>query len=440
MKEALIRFLTNHGSQPEYDTFLLAVSGGVDSMVLAELFLEGRLRFAIAHVNHGLRGQESDLDEEFVRAWARKNDIPFFSLRIDLEKESQHSGLGYQEAGRNIRYQWFDSLRTNHSFRFVVTAHHADDRAETVLHRIIRGTGISGLRGIPEKRDAILRPLITYVKEEIVTYAREKHISWREDSSNRSEDYTRNRIRNSVFPLLEKLNPSVKSALLSLAEEAVEVHAVLSNLAEGFWKEHASPSYGAIRIKKFDVHQKGNEAILLCLALRKLGYYPLTSEQVNDLMENLPGKYLQSGHLRLYNDRESLFLVDQRNLSPGTEPIFISELLEGFPEGWTYKFLEGLPTDFNEGLCAYFDLDRLQFPLTLRSWQKGDRIRPFGMDGSMKVSDILIQAKIPLFLKEKQMVLLSQGKVIWVPGYRVAAEVCVGPQTRQILQICRPGM
>lgn len=438
MKESLLQFLSEHGYRAAEDNCLVAVSGGLDSMVLATLFHECGIRFSIAHVNHGLRGEESDTDEVFVKDWAEARAIPFHCLHINLDELSRTSGLGYQEAGRKIRYEWFEELCRKHLYRFVVTAHHANDRAETVLHRIIRGTGIAGLQGIPPQRDAVLRPLLAFSRNEILNYAQSQAIKWREDSSNQSTDYTRNQIRLQVLPLLEELNPSAVKSILNLANEAVEVQAFLNDQAEKFWNEHASPLHGAYAISKFRVHPEAHGALLLSIALRRRGFYPLVPGQLTDLMDSLSGKQLVSGNLRLYNDRDYLYLVDQRNQVPESGDFQISASLEGFPEGWTLEVLAGPVSEFATGSCAYFDLDLLQFPLILRRWQQGDRIRPYGLHGSMKVSDILTQAKVPLFLKERQPVLLSGETVIWVPGFRIASETSVNAETRRILKISSP--
>ncbi|MTI20094.1 tRNA lysidine(34) synthetase TilS [Fulvivirga sp. RKSG066] len=422
-------FIDQHQLFAEDDKILLAVSGGIDSVIMVHLFKEAGFKFAIAHCNFMLRGEASDKDETFVKTLAHDLGVDFFSKRFETKKYATHHNLSTQIAARDLRYGWFASLLNKEGFSYVATAHHINDSLETMLYNLTKGTGIAGLTGIPVKNDRIIRPMLFTERQEVERYAQEKEIKWREDASNASNDYSRNMIRNKVVPLLKEINPSLESTLQNTLLRLEGAAQALKQQVENFNTAYTTEQGVDVFINKTafkDLH--------LGLAAEVLKPFEFNFIQVKDIMSALEGegKVFDSVDYRLNIDRQSLIISPQELKIPG----------EAYIERGDTQFDNGLlsldiqlqeiksPPQFSQEE-ALIPVDKLKFPLTVRQWKEGDSFFPLGMRGKKKLSDFMIDNKIPLNLKQRVFVLESAGEIAWVIGHRLDERYKLLPDTKQ---------
>jgi tRNA(Ile)-lysidine synthase len=417
---------------------LLAVSGGVDSIVMCELFRQAGFPFGIAHCNFSLRGKESDEDEAFVEELAEKYGAAFYMTSFDTTAYAKKNKLSIQAAARALRYDWFSELAISYGYDHIATAHHRDDSIETFFINLIRGTGISGLHGILPRQENIIRPLLFTSKQEILAFAKKHKLAFREDSSNASDNYVRNKIRHHVIPLLKELNPDIAHTLLENMERLGMTEAIYLKEIEN-------------QRKKLIV-KKGDSIVLPIASLRKLEPLPaylfeffrpfgFNAADVRDIILSLDkhsGKQFFSDKYRLIRDRQELILQeidvekDQEHshirLPKGVEELSLKDLRLSFikKKRNTKTPIPKLKT------TAALDLDKLEFPLELRKWKTGDHFYPLGMKGKKKLSDFFVDQKFSLAKKEKTWLLLSEGNIVWVIGERIDDRFKVGPDTKQI--------
>jgi tRNA(Ile)-lysidine synthase len=430
---------------------LLAVSGGVDSVVMAQLFRAANLPFGIAHCNFQLRGPESDGDADFVEKIALDFDVPFFVKRFETSSYAQENGLSTQMAARELRYAWFAEIAASNGFGQVATAHHLNDSVETALLNFVRGTGLAGLRGIrptpslPMNRDrlgvGLLRPLLFASRAEIETYAHENRLAWREDSSNAEDDYARNFLRHRVVPLLEELNPNfLRTATRNMARVG-EAEDNFQFLLEDFLQ--LPPRAFESRVKKQLLSQLPHPAEALRRLLKPYGF---DAEQARQVAENLDHVGLEidstKGGCRLVVDREEIIITTESSTSAlKNESLLIQkdDLMVSLPDGSKmFLVLTESALPFPEGREAVaVDAERLAFPLTLRHWQPGDSFQPFGLGGqSQKLQDFFTNQKISRLEKEKIWLLLNgDGCPVWVVGWRADERFKVSVRTQKALKI-----
>ncbi len=436
----LQRFLNFSGEQRLFSSgsrVLLAVSGGVDSMVMAHLFSEAGTDHAIAHCNFSLRGEESDGDEEFVAAYAGERHIPFYKMRFDTLAHAATKKISVQMAARELRYEWFSSLVSREGFDCVAVAHNLNDNAETFLINLLRGTGLTGLTGMSQHHNGIIRPLLFATRNEIATFAAEKNISYREDSSNAQVKYTRNRIRHMVIPEMEKVNPGVLSAITDTMNHLASSSAIVDVYTEGLREYLFKSTRG--NISEADI--KGLLALKplaphIYELFRKYGISPRQTEEVISLLGSQTGKYLYTSTHRLLNDRGRIIITPRGEEEEEESDYIFSSLDEMRMSG---LFAELRITDPADGplpvspLTACLDLDRVSFPVKVRNWEPGDRFMPLGMKQMKKISDFLIDLKIPVTEKEKVLLLISGDDVMWVMGYRIDDRFRVTAHSGKIL-------
>lgn len=413
---------------------LLAVSGGVDSMVMAWLFRHSGTDHSVAHCNFSLRGDESDGDEEMVASWAADNNIPFYHKKFDTMGHAASRKISVQMAARELRYEWFASLLKSEGFDSVSVAHNLNDNVETFLINLMRGTGLNGLTGMKQNAGGVIRPLLFATRAEITAYADEQKIMYREDSSNSQLKYTRNRIRHTVIPMMERVNPGVLDAITDtmhhLASSSEIVDKYISQLSMELFKpsdEGAEAEIGSLtELTPAEPH-----------IFELFRQYGLSSRQTTEMIALLhsdTGKYLCTSSHRLLNDRGKI-IITSRSVEELPEYRFssivemrisglFSDLRIEEPTG------ESLPASH---LIASIDLGLVNFPVTVRPWEPGDRFRPLGMKKMKKISDFLIDLKVPVTEKEKVLLLLSAGEVMWVMGYRIDDRFRVTKQTARIL-------
>lgn len=402
---------------------ILAVSGGIDSMVMASLFVSSSYKkLAVAHANFGLRGAESDADEALVRSWAQEAGIPFYLRRFDTQSYARTRGYSIEMAARVLRYNWFEELRIELGADYVALAHHANDHAETILLNLTTGTGIRGLCGIPKQRGTIIRPMLDWERVQIEKYAQKMGIPYREDATNALCDFTRNRIRHKVLPELVKINPSVVRQLKENSAYWKEARNILEEVLEQKKASWCCMEDGAFIIDLEKMKGAGHTAYWLFELLHPYGFGSGQMRQIMDVLEAQPGHKVFSPTHILYKDRGVLAVfsrADEEHI-----PVIKIEYIDRA----TYV-LDKKPD------IAALDADMLPHPLTLRRWEPGDRFIPFGMNGSKKVSDFLTDLKLPLWEKERQWVLCHHADIVWVVSKRIDDRYKIGPTTSKVAKI-----
>ncbi|MCH2215260.1 MAG: tRNA lysidine(34) synthetase TilS [Flavobacteriales bacterium] len=425
------RFIANldrlriYGEEP----VLVAVSGGVDSMVLLHLCIEAGLKPVVAHANFKLRDEESDSDECFVKESCAELKIPFYSKEFSLKDKAS----GIQDSARKLRYHWFSSLMQQENLRFILTAHHLDDRIETFFINFMRGVGLKGLKSIPERNIRTYRPLFPFRKEELIEYAKRKKIAWREDASNQKDDYLRNRIRHHVTPNLEKLGKgSIELAGRSL-EFLAEADTYFKRAAGKFISNLDSNGF-ICKICDSDWDSLFDHPPLQKYVFEEFGFEVGQLAQLENLKSKYSGKQVIGKRFTAYRDRGMYILKD--NTCEKHKAQLLKNSHEGSiqaPVSLIWKSKE-LPSEFrgdhNE---AWLNVDKLNFPLTLRVWQDGDRFVPLGMKGSKKVSDFLVDIKMSVPEKERTFVLTSNDEICWLVGHRIDDRFKADANTKEAL-------
>ena len=418
-------------------TVLLAVSGGIDSMVMAELFHRSKISFAVCHCNFGLRGAESDADERLVADWAADRNVPFHSVRFDTKQRSEEWKKGTQETARILRYEWFDILRMEHKYAAIATAHHANDNAETLLINLFKGTGIAGLHGIQERNGFIIRPLLFAAREEIAAYAAENNISYREDASNASDDYLRNAVRHHIVPAVDKLFPDVIERLNESITRFGQAELLYDKAIEQYKKKLLDKRGNDIYIPILKL-QHVNPLGTICYELFKpYGFSSQQVEQVLKLLDSESGKYVGSESHKVIRNRN--FLIITSNTSSNADHIVV----EGYPctiqteHGKFHFSLDKKPSTIpSAATVACIDANFLTLPLTLRKWKTGDYFYPLGMGmKKKKLSKFFIDQKIPLHEKERVWVLECNKRIVWVAGMRLDDRFKIRKDTEEIVRI-----
>ncbi len=438
MQEKFEAFVREQKLFDKNDRVLVALSGGVDSVVLATLMLRSGYTFSVAHCNFHLRGEESNRDERFVRSWAEKNKIKLFVSEFDTYAYMQQKGISLEMAARELRYSMFKNLMTSQGFSLLATAHHADDSAETFFINLLRGTGIAGLHGILPKHDNIVRPLLFATRKDIFDFAKANNIPFVEDSTNEDTQFLRNKIRHRLFPLLKDLCPNfdtvIKKDIDRLRETEIVFRSVIERLrADIIEKESNICKINIDRLRKLHPIR-----ILLYELLSEYGFNETDSNNVLASLDKESGKQFFSKTHRLLKDRNYLFITPL-NADQHQERYLLNESqnMVNEPIHLVLETLEEL-TFVNiskDRNIAMFDKDMLQFPLVLRHWKQGDAFVPFGMRKSKKLSDFFTSEKYSLIDKQQQWLLCSGDDIIWIVGRRTDNRYRISEKTKTILKI-----
>jgi tRNA(Ile)-lysidine synthase len=418
------------------DKVLMAVSGGVDSAVLAHLMVQAGAGCAIAHCNFQLRGEESERDEAFTRNLADKLGIPYYVKKLNTYEHAFREGVSTEMAARDLRYEWFGSLLNENDIQWVATGHHADDQIETFFLNLARGTGISGLRGMLPRSGKVIRPLLPFSRKEIQEYATENSIDWIEDSTNNMTEIRRNFIRQKVLPLFEEINPNFRGTLLRSMHDL--------EVTERFYRSQ-------IRNALLPLTKKDNDELKISISgllsleplplylfelLSEFGFNRSSIENVTRSLTGLSGKQFYSASHRLVKDRDHLIITPKPALQPDdgweyfidaddttiTDPVHLS-CSAASAAGYT------IPRDHH---VASLDFDKLTFPLTLRRWLPGDTFVPFGMRNSKKLSDFFSDNKLSIPEKENVRVILSGTDIVWIIGHRIDQRYRITAKTKKI--------
>ena len=406
------------------DKILIAVSGGRDSVAMADLFIRSGYHCAIAHCNFKLRGRESDEDEAFSKNLAENYHCEFYTKTFTTEEFAREKGISVQMAARELRYEWFEELLRETGFDYVATGHHRDDETETFMINLIRGTGPRGLAGIPVKRNRIVRPLLFTGRDEIDRYIAAQGLEYREDSSNKEEKYLRNKVRHSIIPLLETLNPDFNGSLIRNMARIRDLIGIVDRKLAEFRRDDIITGSDGIRIPVEKLLKMQPLCFWLYELLRNYNFSFDTAEKLADSMEDSTGKLYLSNTHRLLVEREYL-LVQQLAESEGTlkdEIFFIDKNTREiqFPVKLKFDYFDKGEIKISSNPAeAFIDPDKLTYPVVLRKWREGDTFRPLGMKGTKKLSDFFIDNKIEISQKEKTWLLCSGDEIVWVVGLRL---------------------
>ncbi|MFK5891448.1 MAG: tRNA lysidine(34) synthetase TilS [Flavobacteriaceae bacterium] len=417
---------------------LVATSGGVDSMVASYILNSLGYNIALAHCNFKLRAKDSDKDEVFVKGWAHKNNIVCYTRSFETAQYAKNKKISIQLAARELRYQWFDDLLAQENYDYIITAHHANDNLETVLLNLTRGTGFKGLLGIPEQNDKIIRPLLPFSRETILAFAKKNNIAWREDKSNASDKYSRNKIRHQIIPVLQELNPNLIDSFTKNQAYLKGIENILNDRLEVVKKEvvrQTGKSTLSFDIAK--ILSLSNPKVYLFELLRNYGF--TAWDDISDLLTAQSGKQIFSKTHRLLKDREALFLSPLKPEKELKKSYTINNLEIGLSlEGLNLSFENIIKTDFKSNTnkaCIFVDEDKIKGSLIVRKWQKGDYFYPFGMQNKKKISTFFKDQKMSLLDKENTWLLCNDNNIIWIIGQRLDNRFRISENTKKILKI-----
>jgi len=421
MLDEFKKFISDNNIIKPGDNILLAVSGGIDSMVMAHLFLRLDHKIGIAHCNFSLRAKESDKDQEMVRKFALNNQIPFFTTLFETKTFAKENRLSIQMAARDLRYKWFEDVRKENGYDLIAVAHNLNDNIETLLINLIRGTGLAGMAGMKPVSNSIIRPLL-FATRQVISEYRDKHdIDFREDRSNADTKYTRNKIRHLVIPVLKEINPAIE---ITLNESAVRfsefndiVSLYISQIRENISEEkEVFITYNVTQLKTY-LH---NKSILFEL----FKPYGITNALLNDLIKVIDGKtggQIITDSYRIIKNRKEIIISHEDFLNETSYNIENIESFCNFPgisSAKNVKISESYEISSDPHI-ACLDSQKVSFPVIIRKWKPGDFFYPLGMNQKKKLSDYFIDKKYSIFDKENIFILESDKKIVWIIGDRI---------------------
>lgn len=432
----LSTFIKQHALFVSGERILLAVSGGRDSVLMVHLFNEAGISFGIAHCNFDLRGVESEKDEQFTSDLAAELEVPFYSTTFDTTQYSQEHHVSIQMAARDLRYQWLEEIRVDFGFQYIAVAQHQNDVMETMLLNLTRGTGIAGMHGILPKKGNIIRPLLFLKRDEIDQALEEKGYSYREDSSNESTKYARNKLRLEVIPVLKELNPSLEETFEANRKRFEELEILLDARV----KELKSDLFKEVNSGEYEISLQALKALhpadtLLYGLFHPFGFSEAVLRDFKRAWDGEPGKIFSSNSHDLCLDRDKVILAKKKKDIEGA--IYINSPDTNVQwNGKTYKAESKTLEQFTlkkENALAQLDFGLLKFPLTLRHWNDGDRFHPLGLKGTKKLSDFFIEQKVPLSRKNDIGILENgNGDILWVAGFRIDEHYKISANTKKV--------
>jgi len=411
----------------------IAVSGGLDSMVMLHLFQQLPYDIAVLHCNFQLRGLESFGDQDFIQNYCDQNEIPLFSTKFDTEAFAKDYKLSTQIAARELRYSWFYELLETENFDYILTAHHADDNLETFIINLTRGTGLDGLTGIPEQNDKVIRPLLPFSREEILKYAEENNIEWREDSSNATNKYLRNKIRHDLVPILKEINLNFLNAFQKSQSYLQESKEMVEDASIMIYQQVAKEAGDDIHFDLNQLKKLPNYRSYLYQWLNEFGF--VAWNDIYDLVESQSGKQVFAAEFRLLKNRDTLILSPILEEDEKEEFKIDENVTDvNFPLKLKLSQVDDITIDSNKSI--FVDAEKIQFPLVLRKWNEGDVFHPLGMKGqSKKVSKFFKDEKLSLIEKGKMWLLFSDNQIVWVVGMRQDERFKIENTTNKILKI-----
>jgi tRNA(Ile)-lysidine synthase len=433
-------YIVDHNLFDPNDRILLAVSGGIDSVVMSELFHRAGYNFGIAHCNFGLRGNESDTDETFVEKLAKNYRVPFNTKRFLTTKVTKEKGISIQMAARELRYQWFEEIRLKEKYTCIATAHHLDDQVETFFINLLRSTGIAGFHGILPKQGNIIRPMLFSCRKDILAFCRKNKLTFREDSSNIETKYLRNKIRHEIIPVFRELNPAFPQLLTETILRLRETEVIFRKSIEATRKKIIRKDKNGIHIRIKELKKLTPVTIFAFEILSPYGFHEDVIRDMLHSPDDSSGKIFYSPTHRLIKNREDLILdlLPDKNKSglinaeisiPEHKKEIRKPLHLSFTKKETgKKFVIDPSKD-----VANLDLRKIVFPLILRRWKKGDSFYPLGMNKKKKLSDYFIDSKFSIPEKENTWLLCTGSHIIWIVGHRIDHRFRVTSQTKELL-------
>lgn len=418
------------------DTLLLAVSGGVDSVVLCGLCKQAGYDFAIAHCNFQLRGEDSTMDEKFVEALAKKYGVVFHTITFNTAATAKQQKKSIEEAARDLRYAWFEELRQKNKYSFIVTAHHANDSIETMLMNFFRGTGIKGLHGILPKQGKIVRPLLFTTKEMLAAFAAENKLEFVTDYTNHQNDFTRNYFRNELIPSIKKVFPAVEENMLGNIERFAGAEQLYNQAVDLHKKKLLEIKGSEVHVPVLKLLQTKPLATVLFEIIKVYNFTAHQTEEIIALLKSQSGKYVQSATHRIIRNRKWLIISPNKTEDAANILIEKDDKRILFENGIVQ--IERLPEPSainHQPAIAQLDAEAIKFPLLLRKWKTGDYFYPLGMQKKKKLSRFFIDQKLSVTEKEKVWVLESNKKILWVIGMRIDDRFKITAATKAILQL-----
>ncbi len=438
MQEQFEKYIESLGLKTSEHPSLLTVSGGRDSMCMCELFRNSSFPFAIAHCNFSLRGEDSARDEAFVRNYAEKNGITLFVKNFDTKGYAEEKNISIQMAARDLRYAWFDEIADREGYNYIATAHHLDDQTETFFINIIRGTGIAGLHGILPVKGSLIRPLLFATREEINFYIKDNNVAFREDGSNASVKYLRNKIRLEILPRFEEMEPDFTRKISETVELLRQGEQIIQKSLDDAYKTIVTEAEGMTLIDKYKLMCQHPSEYYLYHFVKPFGF---NASQVNDIIDAITGhsgKQFFSQEYNLLVGRKELiinkktvwedsgFYLVEEDIEQITIPFCLEMKREKITPD-TFVFPKGK----NE-ICL--DSSKIHFPLKIRKWQQGDYFFPLGMNNRKLLSDFFIDEKFELPQKADTWLLFSKRDIIWVVGHRIDNRYRITDGTEEIIR------
>ncbi len=438
MKDQFLQFSVKKNLFSKNDKIIVAVSGGIDSCVLLFLLFELDFNCVVAHCNFSLRNEESDNDEDFVNELAKKYNFDFETKKFDTTLFAEESGISIQMAARELRYNFFEEIRQKHNCKIIATAHHADDNIETLFINLIRGTGLKGLSGIPVKTERIVRPLLFATRNEINAFAKRNNIKWREDSSNQSVKYMRNKIRHNLLPMIEEIKPGFSKQILRNIEHFSETGNLLKRILNEKIEEITFNSDNKLFIDISELLKSESGKTILYEIIAPYGFNPKQINKIWSTINGESGKVFYSKNYCLNKDRDKI-IISQIHTSNTKRKYYIDEIQEWISEpvemSINYLSWESSMAISKNNNIVMLDADNIEFPLIIRCWEHGDYFKPIGMQGFKKLSDFFIDNKISKVDKENIWIIESANRIVWVIGHRIDDRFKISGSTKSVIKL-----
>lgn len=431
-------FIESQTTVGRSDSLLVALSGGIDSVVLLDMLVKAGYRCSIAHCNFHLRGMASDDDERFVRQLADSYGLPLFVEHFDTFAVAENQKISIEMAARNLRYKWFDELISQHNFKAVVVAHHKNDNAETLLLNLARGAGIRGIAGIKAERSRIVRPLLCFDRAEVELYAKINGLDYRIDRTNADTSFHRNRIRHNILPEFEKINPNFVAQIEQFTRIVGEYNDFFDREIERYIATTVDfkPDVTVIDVPR--LKQSGFGRLILFEVTKRLDFPATFTDRIYQLADKQSGRKIVFGKRLIVRNRDKILITYDNKISSDIYKISDNSTEIDIPIKLKFESMEAsaLTSLQCDSHTALFDKDKLRFPLSVRLWQAGDRFSPFGMNGFKKVSDFLTNKKTDLATKNRTFVLLdANGNIAWLINNRIDNRFKIDDKTQKIFKV-----
>ena len=410
---------------------LLAYSAGVDSSVLFNLLLNCKYKFSVAHCNYKLRGQHSDNDQRFIIEKAKIHKVKYHTREFDISKINFKKSQSVQMKCRQLRYKWFNELSKKYGYDFILTAHHLNDSIETFFINIFRGTGIEGLTGIPIKRDKFIRPLLFATKNSILEYAKKNDVHYREDKSNESKNYKRNKIRSDLIPIISVISENYEEIFYKSFKNLKTSSDTYKYLVKLEIQKIMTKEFDLVYLNLSKIKDLKEDNLIVYEAIKEYGFKNSLKNIIRAYLQKKSGKLFYSKHYRLLVDRGKL-IINKINKDQYFEPmkIYRKDLQIDYPIKINFSISDKMSIT-DDPFSESFDFDKLRFPLLLRNWHKGDKFIPLGMKSFKKLSDFFIDEKISISEKDTTWLLFSESNLVWVIGKRIDDRFKVTSKTKK---------